>query len=164
MGDEATGGATSGEPGEEQRVQAAVLRYGRERAFAEAEDVISALLADPGMQQAGRGSKSAETELGTELCGHLQSFQDRYDQAVRDGDAVDSVTPGSYRALPTEGRTMALVTVFILVAVAALIALLALALSAPARRNPFPGRRTTRVTRRRAAPRPAQQATGHHSR
>ncbi|MFD5149157.1 hypothetical protein [Streptomyces sp. NPDC058401] len=44
---------------------------------------------------------------------------------------------------------MTLVTVLILVAVPALIALLAAAPSAPARGNPFPGRRS-RATHRRA--------------
>lgn len=48
---------------------------------------------------------------------------------------------------------MALVTVLILVVVAALVALLALAPSAPTRRNPFPGRRP-RATHRRMTPRP----------
>ncbi|MFI5945510.1 hypothetical protein ACIBCB_35435 [Streptomyces uncialis] len=37
----------SGDHGEDQRVQEAVRRHSRERAFAEAEDVISALLDDP---------------------------------------------------------------------------------------------------------------------
>ncbi|WP_331720643.1 hypothetical protein OG543_30005 (plasmid) [Streptomyces sp. NBC_01178] len=77
----------SGDRGDEQRVKAAVRWHGRERAFAEAEDVISALLADPGVQQARAQAEAAETELGTELCGHLQPFQDRYDQAVAEGDA-----------------------------------------------------------------------------
>ncbi|MGW1819263.1 hypothetical protein ACWCQM_37635 [Streptomyces sp. NPDC002125] len=78
----------SGDRGEEQRVKAAVRRHGRERAFAEAEHVISALLADPGVQQAGAQVEAAETELGTELCARLQPFQDRYDQAVAEGDAA----------------------------------------------------------------------------
>ncbi|MFE9068474.1 hypothetical protein [Streptomyces violaceusniger] len=71
-------------PEEERRVQDAVRRHARTRAFAEAEDVISAVLSDPGVQE----TEAAETELGLELCAHLQPFQDRYDQAVRDGDAA----------------------------------------------------------------------------
>lgn len=31
--------------------------------------------------------EAAETELGVELCARLQPFQDRYDQAVAEGDA-----------------------------------------------------------------------------
>lgn len=51
---------------------------------------------------------------------------------------------------------MTLVTTLILVAVAALVGVLALAPSAPTRRNPFPGRRH-RATHRRTAttPRPS---------
>ncbi|MFH8558854.1 hypothetical protein ACH4FE_35430 [Streptomyces celluloflavus] len=77
----------SGDRGDEQRVREAVRRHGRERAFADAERVISALLADPGVQQAGAQVEAAETELGMALCGCLQPFQDRYDQAVAEGDA-----------------------------------------------------------------------------
>ncbi|MFD3542241.1 hypothetical protein ACFWUQ_22505 [Streptomyces sp. NPDC058662] len=63
---------------------------------------------------------------------------------------------------------MTLVTVLILVAVLALIGLLALAPSAPARRNPFPGRRRRASHRRAAKPRlseiPPQQGIQHHAR
>ncbi|WP_405496559.1 hypothetical protein [Streptomyces sp. NBC_00096] len=48
---------------------------------------------------------------------------------------------------------MTLITVLILVAALAVIALLALAPSAPARRNPFPGRRSRADHRRGSAPR-----------
>ncbi|MEU6298582.1 hypothetical protein [Streptomyces erythrochromogenes] len=62
---------------------------------------------------------------------------------------------------------MNLVTALILVAVAALIGLLALAPTAPARRNPVPGRRN-RAGRRRAASRlgglPRQRGIQHHAR
>ncbi|GAA0300070.1 hypothetical protein GCM10010302_43290 [Streptomyces polychromogenes] len=63
---------------------------------------------------------------------------------------------------------MALLTVLILVAVLSLIALLTLAPSAPARRNPFPGRRN-RGTHRRAGTRrlsniPRQHRFRHHAR
>ncbi|MFD4613808.1 MULTISPECIES: hypothetical protein [unclassified Streptomyces] len=73
---------------EEQRVQAAVRRHVRNSVFAEAEKVISLLLSDPGVQEAGAQVEAAETELGMELCARLQPFQDRYDQAVRDGDCA----------------------------------------------------------------------------
>ncbi|MFE3864987.1 hypothetical protein ACFXPT_31805 [Streptomyces goshikiensis] len=60
---------------------------------------------------------------------------------------------------------MTLVTVLILVAV---VGLLALAPSAPARRNPFPGRRHRAPRRRTAMPRlsgmPRQQGIHHHAR
>ncbi|WP_107452295.1 hypothetical protein [Streptomyces sp. NRRL F-5650] len=72
---------------EEQRVQDAVRRHARTRAFAEAEDVISAVLSDPEVQEARERVEAAETELGMELCARLQPFQDRYDQAVAEGDA-----------------------------------------------------------------------------
>ncbi|MEU7333926.1 hypothetical protein [Streptomyces parvus] len=49
--------------------------------------MVSAVLSDPEGQEARARVEAAETELGMELCGHLQPFQDRYDQAVRDGDA-----------------------------------------------------------------------------
>ena len=73
---------------EEQRVQEAVRGHVRNRAFAEAEQVISLVLADPQVQEARAGIEAAETELGMELCARLQRFQDRYDQAVRVGDAA----------------------------------------------------------------------------
>ncbi|MFJ2914995.1 hypothetical protein ACIO8F_37660 [Streptomyces sp. NPDC087228] len=72
---------------EEQRVQDAVRRHARTRAFAEAEDVISAVLSDPGVQEARDRVEAAETELGMELSARLQPFQDRYDHVVAEGDA-----------------------------------------------------------------------------
>lgn len=72
---------------EEQRVQDAVRRHARTRAFAEAEDVISAVLSDPGVRESRDRVEAAETELGMELSARLQPFQDRYDQAVAEGDA-----------------------------------------------------------------------------
>ncbi|MEU7158927.1 hypothetical protein [Streptomyces chrestomyceticus] len=82
----------------EQRVQDAVRRRARTRAFAEAEDVISAVLSDPGVREARDRVEAAETELGMELSGRLQPFQDRYDQAVRDGDVarLTAVCPGKH--------------------------------------------------------------------
>jgi hypothetical protein len=71
----------------EQRVQDAVRRHARARAFTEAEDVISAVLSDPGVQEARDRVEAVETELGMELSARLQPFQDRYDQAVAEGDA-----------------------------------------------------------------------------
>ncbi|MCX5129400.1 hypothetical protein [Streptomyces sp. NBC_00347] len=63
---------------------------------------------------------------------------------------------------------MTLITALILVAVAALIGLLALAPSAPARRNPFPVRRHRAAHRRKATPRPnslpGQRGIHHHTR
>ncbi|MET9656742.1 hypothetical protein [Streptomyces sp. NPDC006510] len=75
-------------PEEERRVQDAVRRHARTRAFAEAEDVVSAVLSDPGVQEARGRVEAAETELGLELCARLQAFQDRYDQAVTEGDVA----------------------------------------------------------------------------
>ncbi|MFF3215819.1 hypothetical protein ACFYYB_35015 [Streptomyces sp. NPDC002886] len=63
---------------------------------------------------------------------------------------------------------MTLVTVLILVAVPALLALLAAAPSAPARRNPFPGRRSRATHRRTTTARPTglphQRSVHHHAR
>lgn len=60
--------------------------------------MVSAVLSDPGVQEARARVEAAETELGMELCGHLQPFQDRYDQAVRDGDAdrLAGICPGKH--------------------------------------------------------------------
>ncbi|OEJ30395.1 hypothetical protein [Streptomyces subrutilus] len=63
---------------------------------------------------------------------------------------------------------MNVVTVLILVAVLAVIALLTVAPHAPARRNPVPGRRLPATHRRPAAPRltrvPAQRGIERHAR
>ncbi|SCK63326.1 MULTISPECIES: hypothetical protein [unclassified Streptomyces] len=44
--------------------------------------------AEQRVREAGARVEVAETEFGRELCARLQSFQDQYDQAVRDGGAV----------------------------------------------------------------------------
>ncbi|MEU2226708.1 hypothetical protein [Streptomyces sp. NPDC018347] len=74
--------------GEERHVQEAVQRHVRTSACAEAEKAVSPLLSDPGVQEARARVEAAETELGLELCARLQPLQDRYDQAVRDGDVA----------------------------------------------------------------------------
>ncbi|MFG2683983.1 hypothetical protein [Streptomyces sp. NPDC048392] len=83
---------------EDQRVQAAVRRHLRNRAFAEAEKVISLVLSDPQVQQARAQIEAAETQIGLELRTRLQPFQDRYEQAVRDGDAdvFIKICPGKH--------------------------------------------------------------------
>ncbi|MER5886928.1 hypothetical protein ABT160_24155 [Streptomyces sp. NPDC001941] len=53
----------------------------------EAEKALAALLSDRGVQEARARVEGAERELGVELSARLQPFQDRYDQAVREGDA-----------------------------------------------------------------------------
>nr|WP_119589286.1 hypothetical protein [Streptomyces scabiei] len=85
-------------PEEERRVQEAVRRHVRTSAFAETEKVISALMSDPGVQEARAQVEAAETQLGMELRAQLQPFQDRYDQAVRDGDAarLTGICPGKH--------------------------------------------------------------------
>ncbi|MFJ2765090.1 hypothetical protein [Streptomyces prasinus] len=80
-------------PEKERRVQEAVRRHARTRAFAEAEDVISAVLSDPGVQEARARVEAADTQLGRELCARLQPFQDRHDHALTEGDR-----PGSPRS------------------------------------------------------------------
>ncbi|WP_314416219.1 hypothetical protein [Streptomyces sp. DSM 40484] len=76
----------TGDSAEDQRVEAAVRRHVRNCAFTEAEKVISFLLADPQVQQAGARIEAAETQFGLELRARLQPFQDRYERAVGDGD------------------------------------------------------------------------------
>ncbi|MBD9730356.1 hypothetical protein IGX29_00705 [Streptomyces sp. H28] len=80
--------SANGQEAAEQRVQDAVRRHARTRAFAGAEDVISTVLSDPGVQAARNRVEAAETELGMELCARLQRFQDRYDHAVAEGDTA----------------------------------------------------------------------------
>ncbi|WP_242483449.1 hypothetical protein [Streptomyces sp. HSG2] len=53
----------------------------------EAEGVVQAVLSDPAVREARERVEAAETETGTELCARLQSFQDRYDQTVAEGDS-----------------------------------------------------------------------------
>ncbi|MFI1259110.1 hypothetical protein ACH4U6_35945 [Streptomyces netropsis] len=50
------------------------------------------------MQEARDRIEAAETELGMQLRARLQPFQDRYDQAVRDGDAArfTRICPGKH--------------------------------------------------------------------
>lgn len=83
---------------EEQRVQEAVRRHVRTSAFAEAEDVISFVLSDPRVQKVRARIEAAETQIGRELCARLQPFQDRYDQAVRDGNTarLTRICPGKH--------------------------------------------------------------------
>ncbi|WP_424893236.1 hypothetical protein [Streptomyces sp. XH2] len=83
---------------EERQVQEAVRRHVRSSAFAEAEDVISFVLSAPQVQEARAQVEAAETQLGMELRARLQPFQDRYDQAVRDGDAarLAGICPGKH--------------------------------------------------------------------
>ncbi|WP_405191655.1 hypothetical protein OG473_38720 [Streptomyces anulatus] len=45
------------------------------------------MLSAPGVQEARTWVEAAETELGEELVIRLQPFQERYDQAVAEGDA-----------------------------------------------------------------------------
>jgi hypothetical protein len=61
----------TGDRRQEQRVQDAVRRHGRARAFARTEKVISALLADRGFSRRGRRSRRRRRELGRELCARL---------------------------------------------------------------------------------------------
>ncbi|MDX3209115.1 hypothetical protein [Streptomyces scabiei] len=46
------------------------------------------MLSDPGVRKARERVDAAETELGMELCARLQPFQDRYDQAVAEGNVA----------------------------------------------------------------------------
>jgi hypothetical protein len=79
-------------------VQEAVREHGRNSAFAEVERVISLVLADPQVQEARARVEAVETELDMELSARLQPFQDRYEQAVREGDAarLTGICPGKH--------------------------------------------------------------------
>ncbi|MFB6980804.1 hypothetical protein [Streptomyces scopuliridis] len=79
-------------------MRGAIRRHVRTSAFAEAKKAISLLLSDPGVQKARALVEAAETQLGMELRARLQPFQDRYDQAVRDGNAarLTGVCPGKH--------------------------------------------------------------------
>ncbi|WP_237506974.1 hypothetical protein, partial [Streptomyces sp. SID8380] len=61
---------------------------------AEAERAAS-LLSDPGVREARTRMEQGETEVGLELRGRLQPFQDRYDRAAREGDAAGLAGPCS---------------------------------------------------------------------
>lgn len=65
---------------------------------AEAQDAVSFMLSDPGVQEARARGEAAETELGMELCAQLQPFQERHDQAVCDSDAarLTGICPGKH--------------------------------------------------------------------
>jgi hypothetical protein len=88
----------TGDSVEGQRVGAAVRWHVRTRAFAEAEKAISFLLADPQVRQARAQIEAAETQFGLKLRARLQPFQDRYKQAVRDGDidVLTGICPGKH--------------------------------------------------------------------
>lgn len=85
----------------ERRVQDAVRRHARTRAFAEAEDVISAVLSDPGVQEARERAEAAETELGMELCARLQPSRTATTRPWR--RATRTGSPGCVRASTAAG-------------------------------------------------------------
>lgn len=82
----------------DQRIQQAVRRHTRTSAFAEAEKMSAALMSDPRVQEARAQVEMAEVQLGTELCARLQAYQERYEQAVREGDMawLAGVCPGKH--------------------------------------------------------------------
>ncbi|GAB2897219.1 hypothetical protein GCM10027074_75730 [Streptomyces deserti] len=88
----------TGNSAEDQRVQAAVRRHVRRKAFEDAEKAVSIVLSDPQVQLVRAQIEEAETRFGLELPARLQPFQDRYDQAVRDGDAarLTGICPGKH--------------------------------------------------------------------
>ncbi|WP_461087548.1 hypothetical protein [Streptomyces deserti] len=79
-------------------MQAAVRRHVRRKAFEDAEKAVSIVLSDPQVQLVRAQIEEAETRFGLELPARLQPFQDRYDQAVRDGDAarLTGICPGKH--------------------------------------------------------------------
>ncbi|WP_234373167.1 hypothetical protein [Streptomyces sp. H-KF8] len=64
-----------------------ILQPGATRRTSNSGRQAPGVLGDPGVQAARERVEAAETELGLELRARLQPFQDRYDQAVAEGDA-----------------------------------------------------------------------------
>lgn len=85
-------------PGEVERVRTAVAGHIRRRVWGEAEAVIGAVLADPGVQRLRGLTEREELRLGRELRDELQIFQDRYEHAVRTGEmaVLAGVCPGRH--------------------------------------------------------------------
>lgn len=84
----AGGTSPGGDVGQEEaRVRAAVAGHVRRRAWAEAEAVFGAVLADPEVRRIGALVEAEETRSGVELRDEFQVFQDWYEQAVAEGDA-----------------------------------------------------------------------------
>ncbi|WP_432052420.1 hypothetical protein [Streptomyces xiamenensis] len=56
------------------------------------------MLSDPQVQQVRARIEAAESELGVELRACLQPFQNRYGQAVREGDVavLTGICPGKH--------------------------------------------------------------------
>ncbi len=63
-------------------MRTAVAGHIRRRVCEEAETVIGAVLADPGVQRLRGLTEREETRSGSELRDELQIFQDRYEHAV----------------------------------------------------------------------------------
>ncbi|WP_369192373.1 hypothetical protein [Streptomyces sp. R08] len=88
----------TGDGSEEQRVRAAVRRHRRGMDWLCAEKAFSFVLSDPQAQEARAKVEASETEFRMELSARLQPFQDRYDQALRDGDLtrLTGICPGKH--------------------------------------------------------------------
>ncbi|MCX4481667.1 hypothetical protein OOK44_35430 [Streptomyces cellulosae] len=82
----------------DQRGQDALRRHALWRAAWEAETAISAVISDPEVQRLRTLIEEEEVRLGDELRARFQTFQDRYDQAVRDldADALTRICPGKH--------------------------------------------------------------------
>ncbi|MGW6638227.1 hypothetical protein [Streptomyces cyaneofuscatus] len=85
---------------EEARVRAAVAGHVRRRAWAEAEAVFGAVLADPDVRRISALIEAEETRSGVKLRDEFRVFQDRYEHAVRTGDVavLARVCPGKHGA------------------------------------------------------------------
>ncbi|MEU1796541.1 hypothetical protein ACFXOL_14705 [Streptomyces californicus] len=80
------------------RVRAAVAGHVRRRAWAEAEEVFGVVLADPEVRRIGALVEAEEMRSGVELRDEFQTFQDRYEEAVRTGDVavLARICPGKH--------------------------------------------------------------------
>lgn len=69
-------------------MRAAVAGHVRWRAWAEAEEVIGAVLADPEVRRIGVLIEAEELRAGAEFQEEFRVFQGRYEEAVRTGDVA----------------------------------------------------------------------------
>ncbi|MFF8506434.1 hypothetical protein ACF07L_38220 [Streptomyces anulatus] len=79
-------------------MRTAVAGHVRRRAWAQAEEVFAAVLSDPEVRRIGALIDEEEVRAGVELRGEFREFQDRYEEAVRTGDAavLARVCPGKH--------------------------------------------------------------------
>lgn len=73
----------NGDDVEAARIRAAVAGHVRQRAWAEAEAVVTAVLGDPGIQRRRAPIEQEETRAGPERRDESKVFQNRHAYAIR---------------------------------------------------------------------------------